>query len=164
MIPSVPGKGDPGKIIPIDGPTENLFGVSLFNEDGTSFGTSLVPNTESKIGEKPFYTFTISETTYYVYWDGERWVIDRDTDPIEFLASGSSNSDNPSGDYVDSEGNRKFAILASFAKKAADYKEGSYLAQVGDGDVVEGRILLNPDLDAAYYRNATAAVKIIESE
>lgn len=166
LIPSVPGKGDPGQIMPpLDGPIGSLFTVTAFNKNGTtSIGTSLVPDTESKIGEKPFYTFTISETTYYVYWDGERWVIDGDTDPKEVLAKGSSNPDNPSGDYADSEGNRPFAILASFAKRAADYKEGSYLAQVGDGDVVEGRILVNPDLDPEYYQKVTSAARIIESE
>ena len=164
LIPSVPGKGDPGQIMPpLDGPIGNLFTVATYSKDGyVSIGNALVPDELSKIGGKPSYTFTISETTYYVYWDGERWVIDGDTDPIEVLASGSSNSDNPAGDYVDSEGNRPFAILASFAKKAADYKEGSYLAQVGDGDVVEGRILLNPYLDAEYYQNVTSPARIIE--
>ena len=162
LIPSVPGKGDPGQIMPpLDGPIGNLFSITAFNKDGSpSIGTMLVPDTESKIGEKPFYTFTISETTYYVYWDGERWVIDGDTDPIEVLASGSSNPDNPAGDYVDSVGTRSFAIMTSFAKRVATYNEGSYLAQVGDGDVVEARITLNPYIDATYYRNVTSDPKI----
>ena len=163
LIPSVPGKGDPGQIMPpLDGPIGNLFNVTAFNKDGSLAAGAFLTEAESRIAEKPSYTFTISETTYYVYWDGERWVIDGDTDPKKVLASGSSNPDNPAGDYVDSEGNRPFAILAAFAKKAADYKEGGYLAQVGDGDVVAARILLNPYLDAEYYQNVKSPARIIE--
>ena len=106
LIPELPGKGDPGPI---------LSGLMLVSDPGGKLSaTSNLSLRDEEIGKTKSYTSEISGTTYYVYWNGERWVIDNDTDAKSVIATGESNIDTPvSLNYTDREGNVLFSILSS---------------------------------------------------
>ena len=95
LLPEIPGKGDPGDVG--EGGTSLEIIKNPGSKDVSSF--SLVVG-DGQIGKNSFYTFSDSEKTYYVYWNGERWVVDNDTDAEFVIATGSSNFDTPAGDYT----------------------------------------------------------------
>lgn len=114
LLPEVAGKGDPGDT--------GSISLIITSDPGTKVAQSaLLTQGEGLIGGKGFAEAVLSGKTLYIYWNGERWVVDNDTDAKFVVALGSSNGDTLVGDYEDSQvkGRLLYTITSSEAPPKA---------------------------------------------
>jgi hypothetical protein len=100
LVPSIPGKGVvdnelPGKAI------SNIILTTI--KKGEKIGQIKLPRSILQISGYTSWSGSSEGPgeTFFVYWNGERYVVDNDVDPKKVLGLGSSNPDTPVGNYKD---------------------------------------------------------------
>jgi hypothetical protein len=92
-------------------PTKNSFLLTIFNAKNPQvLGLTVQPETIN--GNKVYLSDTPEMGKIYIYWNGEGYVIDNDTDPAEVYAYGPK-SGSFEGTYTDTKTNEIAASISS---------------------------------------------------
>jgi hypothetical protein len=109
--------GVSGSVIPPTSmpPAKNSFQLTIFSDKGSQvLGLTMQP--EMINGNKVYLSDTPETGNIYVYWNGEVYVIDNDTDPAEVYAYGPK-SGSFEGTYTDTKTSEITASISSVIAK-----------------------------------------------
>ena len=102
-----------GSVIPPTSvpPTKNSFQLTIFSDNGSqALGLTVQPETIN--GNRVYLSDTPETGKIYVYWNGEGYVMDNDTDPAEVYAYGPK-SGSFEGKYTNTKTDRIAASISS---------------------------------------------------